>query len=240
MNYSKIYNDIIEARKLNTYQDYTECHHILPRCLGGTDNKDNLVNLSAKEHFICHLLLTKMYPKGSNEYYKMCHAFFMMLVTSKDHKGNRYITSKKYVALKESHCIRMSDLQSGKGNSQYGTMWIYNIHTFESKKIDKNIDIPEGWKIGRKMCVPIDKYCKSCNTKLYKNRMYCNIKCRPTLKIKKPEDYIFYNREGEFIELYKIHKSINKPLKIMGFSGAHGEYYVWAKNILTQLLAQQA
>ena len=70
MNYYKIYYSIIESRKRNKYVGYTECHHILPRCLGGSDDKDNLVNLSAKEHFICHLLLTKMYTVGTNEYYK--------------------------------------------------------------------------------------------------------------------------------------------------------------------------
>lgn len=238
MNYKNIYDKIINHRKLNEVIGYRENHHIIPRCLGGTDDKENLVLLTAKEHFICHLLLTKIYPKNSNEHYKVCHAFMMMLVSSK--QKERYLTGKTYEHIRKEASKNIAIHQNGIGNSQYGTKWIHNINTFESKKIDKNIDIPEGWKIGRKMCVPIDRYCKSCNTKLYKNRMYCNIKCRPTLKIKKPEDYIFYNREGEFIELYKIHKSINKPLKIMGFSGAHGEYYVWAKNILTQLLAQQA
>jgi hypothetical protein len=147
MNYYKIYYSIIESRKRNKYVGYTECHHILPRCLGGSDDKDNLVNLSAKEHFICHLLLTKMYTVGTNEYYKMCHAFMMMLVSNKSQ--SRYITSKRYVSLKEGHSIRMSDLQRGIGNSQYGKKWITNYNLRENKSVDKNSVLEDGWVDGR-------------------------------------------------------------------------------------------
>ena len=44
-----------------------------------------------------------------------------------------------------------SKRQSGKGNSQFGKMWIYNEDLKESKRIDKNTTIPEGWKKGRKI-----------------------------------------------------------------------------------------
>lgn len=60
MNYQKIYDNIIHNRLLNSITDgYTECHHILPKSLGGSNDKSNLINLTAREHFICHLLLTK-------------------------------------------------------------------------------------------------------------------------------------------------------------------------------------
>ena len=39
---------------------YVEKHHIIPKSLGGNNRKENLVNLSAREHFICHRLLVKM------------------------------------------------------------------------------------------------------------------------------------------------------------------------------------
>lgn len=60
MDYRKIYNQIIDYRKENPYSDgYSETHHILPVSLGGTNDKPNKVVLTAKEHYICHLLLTK-------------------------------------------------------------------------------------------------------------------------------------------------------------------------------------
>jgi len=41
--------------------------------------------------------------------------------------------------------------QSGTGNSQYGTTWIYSDEEKRSKKIRCTDEIPEGWKKGRKM-----------------------------------------------------------------------------------------
>lgn len=57
--YKKWYNNIIGRAKNRTITGYTEKHHIVPKSLGGTDNLSNLVKLTAREHFICHLLLTK-------------------------------------------------------------------------------------------------------------------------------------------------------------------------------------
>lgn len=69
MNYSKIYNSLIErsvGRKLLKRDAegyvYYEKHHIIPKCLGGSDKKDNLTLLTAEEHWIAHLLLVKIYP----------------------------------------------------------------------------------------------------------------------------------------------------------------------------------
>ena len=59
--YTKWYWELIETRRYNTATDFTMCHHIVPRSLGGTDDKDNLINLSNREHFVAHLLLSKMF-----------------------------------------------------------------------------------------------------------------------------------------------------------------------------------
>lgn len=39
---------------------YYENHHIHPNCFGGTKKRRNMVLLTAREHFLCHWLLTKM------------------------------------------------------------------------------------------------------------------------------------------------------------------------------------
>jgi hypothetical protein len=119
MNYRKIYFDIVENRKIIPYQGYTEKHHILPRSLGGNDSNDNLVELSAKEHYICHLLLTKMYPANSREHFKMVKAFIMMLTCTSNNQS-RFITGSRYQKLREQFSIIQSLSQSGEGNSQYG------------------------------------------------------------------------------------------------------------------------
>lgn len=67
MDYKKIYDSIISERKLNPLSEelYTENHHILPRCMGGDDSKENLVRLTPEEHFFVHKLLCKIYPEVS-------------------------------------------------------------------------------------------------------------------------------------------------------------------------------
>lgn len=67
MNYKKIYDDLIESRSKMEREVYTEKHHILPRSWGGSDNKENLVRLTGKEHWIAHLLLSKI-ATGQNKY----------------------------------------------------------------------------------------------------------------------------------------------------------------------------
>jgi hypothetical protein len=57
--YRKWYNNIVSSAKNRVVEGYTERHHIVPRSLGGSDDVSNLVRLTAREHFICHLLLTK-------------------------------------------------------------------------------------------------------------------------------------------------------------------------------------
>jgi len=77
MNYKKIYNQIIEKAKNRVLVGYKETHHIIPRCMNGTNEKDNLVGLTAREHFVCHLLLTRIYPnhKGLRlAVWNMCNA----------------------------------------------------------------------------------------------------------------------------------------------------------------------
>ena len=63
--YTKCYYKIIDralSREIDS-KKYYEKHHIVPKSLGGDNSKSNLVYLSAKEHFVCHLLLTKMARK---------------------------------------------------------------------------------------------------------------------------------------------------------------------------------
>ena len=151
MNYQKLYDRIIENRQQNPINEgYTENHHILPESLGGQNNPDNMVRLSAREHFICHYLLAKIYKKETFEWYKMNHAFLMMKSESMSQK--RYFNSRLYEALKGNFSTVMSLSQSGKGNSQYGTMWICDVEKRENKKISKQdleLWISKGWVKGR-------------------------------------------------------------------------------------------
>jgi hypothetical protein len=60
MDYHRIYREFIADRKSKGCPDgYSERHHILPRALGGGDEPENLIRLTAEDHFFAHLLLAK-------------------------------------------------------------------------------------------------------------------------------------------------------------------------------------
>jgi hypothetical protein len=100
MNYQKIYNNLM-------YRDvarvgYVEKHHILPRCLGGTDDKENLVRLYPEEHYIAHLLLCKIYPGNQ----KLLYAAMNMTTGSMTNNGKR--NNKAYSWLRRQYAESMS------------------------------------------------------------------------------------------------------------------------------------
>jgi len=90
--YTIWYDSLINRAKNRTIYGYTEKHHITPRSLGGTDDNDNLVKLTPKEHFVCHLLLTKM--TIGNARYKMNFALHMLSNANNIGDG-RYIPSSR-------------------------------------------------------------------------------------------------------------------------------------------------
>lgn len=146
MNYARIYYRIIENRLVNPLNGYTELHHIIPKSLGGSNSKDNLVRLSAREHFVCHWLLVKMYKSNKHCYYKMIRAFNMMCSCMS--KNQERYHSKIFAKYREDFAAAMSALQIGKNNSQAGTMWISNLKLKQSKKVPKGL-VPDGWVLGR-------------------------------------------------------------------------------------------
>lgn len=69
MNYKRLYYAIInhtQQQCRSKKEGYYESHHIRPRCLGGKDDTDNLVLLTAKEHFVVHHLLCRIYPRSTH------------------------------------------------------------------------------------------------------------------------------------------------------------------------------
>lgn len=157
MNYKNIYYKIIENAKKETenghrFVGYYENHHIKPKSLGGNNEKENLVKLTAREHFICHWLLVKMFNKGTNERNKMLYAFWIMK-SSPNNNGKRYINSRAYEKLRIEYSVAVSKLmsenQKGKNNSQFGKHWYTNRNTGECKNFIVAPD--ETWIEGRNL-----------------------------------------------------------------------------------------
>lgn len=131
MDYKKHYNQLINSRKaLNRNKkdgNYYEKHHIIPKCLGGSNKKDNIILLTPREHFIAHLLLTEMYEGKIKS--KMCYAFLLMC--AKAPLAKRIITSKQFDLARK----KMSENYIGENNPYFGKK-----HSKESKiKMTKHL-----------------------------------------------------------------------------------------------------
>lgn len=103
--YYKWYKELT-SKQDRSLECYTEKHHIIPRSMGGLDTKENLVVLTAREHYIAHLLLTKCV---TNEFKgKILHAYVMMSeVKDKNQKRFYKINSRLFESRKvESNKIK--------------------------------------------------------------------------------------------------------------------------------------
>lgn len=62
MNYTSHYQKLIDRARDRVLLGYKERHHIVPRCIEGGDEKTNIVELTAEEHYVAHKLLVKIHP----------------------------------------------------------------------------------------------------------------------------------------------------------------------------------
>lgn len=144
--YTKWYFNIINnaVGKLPIVGEYVESHHILPKSMGGVNQKSNIVRVTAKEHFILHHLLTKMCINDGDTN-KMKHAFFIMHIHSTE---NRYFTAMSYNIAKNMMSVAKKKISSGKLNPYYGKKHTEEILEKMRKKrvgricrLDRNIHL---------------------------------------------------------------------------------------------------
>ena len=102
------YIKLIELAKFNPPSGMVEKHHIVPRSMGGSNKKENLVALSPRVHFIAHWLLWKAYKNG-----KMANAFWTMKLCN----GMR-LNSKSYEQAKAVAIEYMASTKRGKKASE--------------------------------------------------------------------------------------------------------------------------
>lgn len=129
MDYFKHYTKLIDRARHRIVDGYVESHHVIPRCMGGTDDKNNLVNLTPEEHYLAHQLLVKMYP---GHYGLVSAALYMCTRTN----------NKVYGWLKRKRAEEMSINNPNKGgisrreyNKKHGSPNKGYKHTEETKRI---------------------------------------------------------------------------------------------------------
>lgn len=115
--YNIISNAKLQNRKRTKKSDlnfiYYEQHHIVPKSLNGTNSITNLILLTAREHFICHWLLTKMTSDLNRA--KMLYALRLMKSSSDtQHRYITCITSRVFAKLKAEYSAIHSSVRKGK------------------------------------------------------------------------------------------------------------------------------
>uniref|UniRef100_A0A173GAZ5 Putative homing endonuclease n=1 Tax=Escherichia phage UFV-AREG1 TaxID=1837867 RepID=A0A173GAZ5_9CAUD len=109
MDYEKIYNSLIDRARNRALTGYKERHHIIPKCLGGSNDASNLVDLTPEEHYVAHQLLVKIHPNSL----KLSYAAIKMSVYSKDNI-ERKNTNKRHGWLRRKLAISVSENNKGK------------------------------------------------------------------------------------------------------------------------------
>lgn len=112
MDYKRIYADFIKDRraKEGRLEGYVERHHIVPRSLGGSDDPDNLINLTFEDHYFAHLLLARIHGG------KMSSALWMMVNSSWARWQSRHHARRAYAAAQRYASNLMAEAWTAEGN----------------------------------------------------------------------------------------------------------------------------
>ncbi len=98
ITYEEFIQNILETRgRFGCGDEYHESHHIVPRCMGGEDNKENLIDLFAREHFIAHKLLAQENPDNDN----LSFAWTCMAFLKNDYHKRYELTPEEYEVAKK-------------------------------------------------------------------------------------------------------------------------------------------
>lgn len=143
MNYQKHYDKLIETRKNRVIQEdvYYEKHHILPRSMGGNNDPENLILLTAREHFLAHWLLWRIYRNRSTA----C-AFSMM-------SRGKICSSRAYKEIREALSISQMNNTFWKNvdtNKLSKSTSEYNKKAWNLSKTERSEKARKIWESRRK------------------------------------------------------------------------------------------
>ena len=121
MTYNEFIQNILDIRgRFNCGDEYHERHHIIPKCIGGDNKEENLIDLFAKEHFEVHRLLALENPENEG----LVYAWWMMSHNTNNNTQDRYeLTPEEYEEAKKAFSKVSSERAKqyvGDKNPNYG------------------------------------------------------------------------------------------------------------------------
>jgi hypothetical protein len=138
MDYARLYDRIIQhARADNRCKGgsvYYESHHIIPRCMEGADGTDNRVLLTAREHFLAHWILVKMYPADI----RLVYAFNRFCCDCWGHRLGARSHLYKYARERYIQVLKTNEAWKRKmGASMEKLLWIKHTDTGDCLRVHK-------------------------------------------------------------------------------------------------------
>ena len=118
MDYQRHYDLLIERARCRKLTVYVEKHHIIPRCMGGGDEPENLAHLTPEEHYVAHQLLVKLHPSNR----KLVFAAWMMC------NGKRR-SNKRYAWLKRRQLQVLSETHRGRKMPEANKRKLIEVNT---------------------------------------------------------------------------------------------------------------
>lgn len=110
MNYNEFIQNILNTRgRFSCGNEYHERHHIVPKCCGGTNEEENLIDLFAREHFIAHRLLALENPDVKG----LVYAWRCMADLCRRDMDRYELTAEEYEELKKIHAKTVSESKKG-------------------------------------------------------------------------------------------------------------------------------
>lgn len=220
MNYQQIYDELINRSKNRILEDsiYIEVHHIIPKCIGGTDETDNLVKLTAREHFLAHKLLCEIYPNNDN----IIFSAWMMANTRKKTLNDIFkVSSREYQYLRELFVTT----RTGKKHSKE------TINRMKKPKSNEHKEKMSKAALGRQGYWKGKSHSKTHRLKISKSR----VDFKHTLETKKKISKKLKGREISKECIEKIRSKVSKPVFQLDLDGNILKKWKSAKQVFKEI-----
>lgn len=147
ITYEEFIQNILSTRgRFNCGEEYHERHHIIPKCMDGSDDEENLIDLFAREHFEAHKLLALENPDNDGLVYG-----WTMMAFVKDNNQKRYeLTAEEYEEARIALSMVASEKNRGENNPFYGKHHTEETRAKMKESSEKRWSRPEEKEKARK------------------------------------------------------------------------------------------